>query len=368
MSEYSPDIYWPLGSTVQGTNFSSAQDKYRHFGLLSINPLNGHIVLIYRKGDTHAADYGVICIRHSSDGGVNWSNEEVLFAEQSVDLRNIAGGYVSSGRLILFYARYFPGYPNNVPPVPSQWYSMNYRYSDDDGQNWSNEHTLSNMSQSGFSPHGHIIDVGNNVFYQTWYALTGSTYKLFLYKTINGNNNPPSFSVIEIYSGTTQYTETSMINIGGGCFILLARNNGSWYFHQFKSENNCQNWTSQGNTSFETLSEEKSPPWLSFINYEGVGIVACYYTNRGTRKLNVVYGIAKDLLENGPNAWNVNTKKEILNYGGTKNCGYQSFFQPLNQYKAIGVGFKENGGGSAYPIIVFSNIQDINNTFIQLGL
>jgi hypothetical protein len=357
-----PENYWTLGSTIQKTFTNlNVGSGYEHFGFMSVNPIDGHLVMVYRKGTAYVGSIGSIYIRHSRDGGANWSNEELLLSEANVDLRNIAGGYVSSGRLFLFYIRY--NYQAQSPCL-----SMNYRYSDDDGQNWSNEHTLSNMSQSGFSPHGHIIDVGNNVFYQTWYASTGSTYKLFLYKTINGNNNPPSFSVIEIYSGTTQYTETSMINIGGGCFILLARNNGSWYFHQFKSENNCQNWTSQGDTSFETLSEEKSPPWLSFINYEGIGIVACYYTNRGTRKLNVVYGIAKDLLENGPSAWNVNTKKEILNYGGTKNCGYQSFFQPLNQYKAIGVGFKENDDGSAYPIIVFSNIHDINNTFIQLGL
>ncbi|NSW44630.1 MAG: exo-alpha-sialidase, partial [Bacteroidales bacterium] len=270
--------------------------------------------MVYRKGTAYVGSIGSIYIRHSGDGGANWSNEEVLFAEQSVDLRNIAGGYVSSGRLFLFYIRY--NYQAQPPCL-----SMNYRYSDDDGQNWSNQQSLT-TTLSGFSPYGHIIDAGNGVLYQPWYEnnfigplpgnLTSCRYRLNLFNSINNGQN---FSNLNIYDHTNSiqggeqffYTEFSFVNIGGGCFILLVRKDGYDFqeFHQFKSENNCQNWTSQGDTSFEQLSDYPAPPWLSFINYEGIGIVACYYTNRGTRKLNVVYGIAKDLLENGPSAWNI---------------------------------------------------------------
>lgn len=385
MSEFTPDIYWPLGSTLQGTDFSSDANYYRHFGILSTNPVNGHIVILYRRGTTHALDYGIIFIRHSSDGGFTWSDEVELFTEQNVDLRNIAGGYDSNERLFLFYARY--NYAAQ-PPNP-KWLSMNYRYSDDDGQNWSNQQTLT-TSLSGFSPYGHIVDAGNGVLYQPWYEnnYDGSnvqtcSYKINLCKSTNGGS---SFSsVIEIYSHTNSgeqflYTEFSLVNVGGGCFIVIARKDGPDFqeYHQFKSENNCQNWDSQGDTA-SLLSTYPAPPWLSFINYEGIGIVACYFTDRGAQKLRVIYGLAKDLLDNGPSGWNANTIKEIFDFWYPltpppqyRASGYQSFFHPLNQYKGIGVAFKEilddYNEQKSYPIVPFTNILGMNDVLIALGL
>ena len=90
-------------------------------------------------------------------------------------------------------------------------------------------------------------------------------------------------NVIIVYSGPIYYGEQSMVNLGGGNFLILARDNTKFSFRQFKSEDNCQTWIDQGDTLFVT-SFYQSPPWLSFINYEGVGIVACYFTDRGQKK------------------------------------------------------------------------------------
>lgn len=364
MTDLNPSNYWPLGSTVQETKqVELTSSYYEHFGFISVNPIDGHMVIIYRKATSHVGTQGTIWLRNSTDGGVNWSIEILLFSESSIDLRNLGGGYTNDGRLFLFYARY------DYDAIPSPvWSTMNFRYSDDNGQNWSSQQTLSTESQTWFSPHGQLVDAGNNVIYQTWYAGTGSTYKLYLYKSTNGNDNPPTFSVIEIYSGSIQYTESSLVNLGGGIFILLTRNNGSWYFHQFKTEDNCQSWSSQGDTSFEQLGGFQTPPWLSFINYEGVGIIACYYSNRATQKLNVVFGLAKYLIDNGPNSWNNLTIKEVYDYNGTLNSGYQSFFLPYNQYKGIGLSFKEVSSSVAYPVIVFTKISGMNNVLSTLGL
>lgn len=170
--------------------------------------------------------------------------------------------------------------------------------------------------------------------------------------------------------------EPSLVNVGGGCFLLLAKKNDDFNrFIQYKSENNCVTWIEQGTANFgeSQLGDYAAPPFLSFINYEGVGIVACYYTNRGTKELKVIFGLAKDLLE-GPGGWNNSTIKLVLDYETVEppycadRCGYQSFFLPLNQYKGIGVTFFEKYDDVAYPIIVFTNVLGMKDILVALGL
>ena len=240
-----PENYWPLGSTIPKT-FTDLTNTtaYRGFGIISINPVNGHAVLIYRLGITYSGDAGVIYIRHSFDGGANWESEAQIISESGVDLRYQSGGYDSNGRLFIFYGRY--------NPTTSTWLSINYRFSDNDGQTWSCQPTLNTLSNTAFSPYGNIIDVGNNVLYQPWFGINGSTYSIYLFKS---TDRGITFSqTITVYSGTDLLTEPSMVNLGGGCFLLLTRINNGTTFRQFKSENNCQTWSSQGNTSFEAWS------------------------------------------------------------------------------------------------------------------
>jgi hypothetical protein len=340
--------YWPLGSTIQKTPSLITTSNYRNFGILSVNPTNGNTVLIYRLGTLYVGDVGSIYIRQSADGGANWGAESQIISEASVDLRYVAGGYNSTGRLIVFFGRY--------NPVTTTWLSISYGYSDNDGITWSSLSTLNTQTNTTYSPFGQLVDVGNNIHYQPWFGNNGSTYTLNLYKSSDGGLTFPT--IISVYSGTQLLAEPSMVNLGGGCFLLLARINNGSTFRQFKSEDNCATWTDQGNTSFETWSTSpnmQAPPWLSFINYQGVGIVACYFTRRDTNppQLKVVFGLAKDLL-NATTGWNATTIKTINSYpAGYTRSGYQSFFHPLNQYKGIGVCF-EVAAAFSYPKIVLT--------------
>ncbi|HYX06989.1 MAG TPA: hypothetical protein VE912_09690 [Bacteroidales bacterium] len=368
-----PANYWPLGSTIQKTFTDlSSGTLYRNCGIISVNPVNGHAVIIFRRGTAFngQSDYGKICIRHSSDGGANWEYEEVLFEENNVDLRNIAGGYDSSGRLYVFYARYIP---TGLPP----YQSMNYRYSDNDGSSWCNQITLSKMSNTVFSPYGHIVDIGDpsdsgdTTLYQTWFAHNSSNpavYKLYLYKSTDSGDNFYEADTITIYSGTSLFSHPTMVNLGGGCFLVLAKINSGTKFRQFKTEDNPEGtWENLGETNFDTLTSDIAPPWLSFINYQGVGIVACYYTKRGTTpyKLNVVFGLATDLLGNDTSGWNSSTKKEVFSFPSSVT-GYLSFFHPQNQFKGIGNTFE--GSSVCYPKIVFTPEDDMISLFETLGL
>lgn len=160
-----------------------------------------------------------------------------------------------------------------------------------------------------------------------------------------------------------------MVNVGGGCFIILSRTEYSNMYTQFKSVDNCNTWINQG--TFNILnsgdtSGTPAPPFLSLINYEGIGIIACFFTDRTTSTLYVVYGLVNNILE-GTNGWNSNTVKNII-CDGTYRSGYQSFSLPVNQYKDIGVQFIEDGDYKAYPIVVFPNISDMKNVLITLSL
>ena len=182
-------------------------------------------------------------------------------------------------------------------------------------------------------------------------------------------------------------TEQSMINLGGDCFLILARKNNDSCYRQFLSTDCCNTWIDQGNTAFDTWDNglnNQAPPFLAYINYEGVGIVVCYYTIRkcdsnlppyppppqppppNAPVLRVVFGLAKDII-NGPSRWKQSTINEIYNYSTpvTKPGGYQSFIHPLNQYKGIGITFEEDHTNfspaiHAYPKIVFTNDKNTN--------
>lgn len=357
-----PENYFPLGSTIQKTITNLAETSlYRNNGMISVNPVTGHAVIIYIRKSFLGMD-GSIWIRHSSDGGTNWSNEASFSkAEQGIENRSIAGGYNSTGRLFVFYVR--------VNSSTGIYQSINYRYSDNDGTNWSSQFTLSNNSNLIYSPYGHIIDVGNDTLYQTWYGNTVSgTYSLYLYVSTDGGN---TFTPVSqpIYSGSNQYIEPTMINVGGGCFITLAKINNGTTFIQFKNENNLDpvyTWSQQGNINLESLTNIPGPPWLSFINYQGVGIAACYYLNKDSYKLKVVFALARDLLlTNGHLNWKTNNTTTDVYTFANSICGYQSFFHPLNQFKGIGNTF-EGSGVISYPKIVFTPVDDPAHGMIDI--
>jgi len=385
--------YWPLGSTIQKViSLPQSPTIDQNMGIISVNPIDGHMVMVYRGGSSTYNSIGSIYIRYSTDGGANWSVHTVVKSESNVDLRNISGGYDSNGRLFIFYLRC----------TSSTYISINYIFSDNNGLTWSstvqlvNHPNYPNQSNAQYWPHGHIVDAGNDILYQTWWGVDiNGTYSLYLYKSADAGVNFLQTDIITTYSNSLyQLMDSSMVNLGGGCFLVLARiRNTPNHFRQFKSEDNLVSWTDQGETVFESPSGSvSSPPWLSFINLQGDGIVACYYTivtpNQpislpGTSNpipvppsLNVVFGLAKDLLntnsiynKTGIYGWNTSTIKKIYSYSGTNGLGYQSFYHPLNQFKGIGVCFDYLPFTKAQPRIVFTNTYKmIDDVFGNLDL
>ncbi len=362
----SPTFTFPLKSTINSNNIVlNNLTEYNHFGILCVNPLTGVMVYIYRKGSAHISNNSSINLIKSTNGGKTWSNEIVLFQQTDYDLRGAAGGYTKNGRLILFYGKYYQA---------TTWQSLVYRYSDDDGQTWSQEYTIDTLGNNAYLPYGRLVEDENGHLYQTWYGFNTSTsiYSVYVLKsTDNGVNFNTNY---QVYSGTIKCTESSMVYIGGGAFIIISRIDNGNYLRQFKSENYCQSWTDQGYTSFESWTPETSGmvpmPFLNYIDYNGIGIVALYYTLRQSypQKLKVIYSKAKNLLT-GTNAWVNTTINEIYTFSTnpTRNPGYQSFFHPDNKFKGIGIVCEEPSNYVAYPVIVFSP-ENLTQIISNLGI
>jgi len=356
-------------------------ETFRH-GKLSINPVTGYGIIFYSKYANNNG-YGEIYYVGSANGGKTWDTQDNLIyseAVNNIDLCNVAGGYDSNGRLFIFFTRYDPNSP--------QFLSINYIFSDDDAGSFSQLNlffdytTINNLtSVTSFNCSGHIIDDGYNL-YQTWYGDDGNgNFTLAYLSSSDRGLNFDINSLEQFYADTIPLTEPSMVYLGGGCFLVLAKILSMPNIYMQFSYDPQNGWDPNPyQTSFESQQSIGGAPWLSFINYHGIGIVACYYTiivpdqplppaPVNYPALKVVFGLAKDLLNNtiNSNGWTQTTIKFIKTWSANDRpeLGLQSFFHPFNQFKGIGVCFERAVSlpNSSYPVIVFTDtvsmIQDV---------
>jgi hypothetical protein len=90
------------------------------------------------------------------------------------------------------------------------------------------------------------------------------------------------------------------------------------------------------------------------------------YNNTGN---NYAY-IGLNLPISSANGWNLSPIKVIYTFpSGYTRSGYQSFFQPLNQYNGIGICFEDYTSSEvAYPLVKFTNISGMKDVLVALGL
>lgn len=79
--------------------------RYDAFGILLQLP-SGRLLSIYRRAETHRSDRGVIVERTSDDEGAHWSASRVIFEHPSLDTRDVSGGVLPSGTIVLFLNTY----------------------------------------------------------------------------------------------------------------------------------------------------------------------------------------------------------------------------------------------------------------------
>lgn len=141
ISEVTPSLVG-VDHTSEGFMVTLSSGRIIHFFRLDLG-FNGH----------HIGNTGKIVKRYTDDGGLSWSDTQVVY-EDSFDDRNINGGLVGNDRIVLTFRRY--------DAVALQHIDFNLIFSDDGGETWSpkqiintvgvcsDTHTLINVPGKGY--------------------------------------------------------------------------------------------------------------------------------------------------------------------------------------------------------------------------
>ena len=90
-------------ATAPAQVMTGATAVYNAFGIV-VNA-GGQLLSIYRAGIGHVGDKGDLVLRTSLDG-TSWTSPVVLFSDPVYDLRNVAGGMLPSGTIVIFWNRW----------------------------------------------------------------------------------------------------------------------------------------------------------------------------------------------------------------------------------------------------------------------
>ena len=204
---------------------------------------NGNIIHFFRldPGSTgdHTGNGGCLAKRMTTDGGISWTSPDTVFNDQYDD-RNINGGILTSGRIVLTFRRYDA--PN------AQHIDYNLIYSDDGGNTWSPRQVLQYYGHSSdcqkFLPYvpgnGYLNLVINKDFVETIFSNNG----------INWSN--PGFTWD--YTSNHQFVidETCITYTKNGILIGLMRNDtditGANYYQVYSTDYG-NNWSQPVHTN-----------------------------------------------------------------------------------------------------------------------
>ncbi len=104
-----------------------------HYGFPRlVRAADGHLLLFYRIGNSHAYDHSSVAMRRSTDDGATWGAEQVLYADPDParSAHNPVAIVAPSGRVLLWISRF--RFQPQHRREPGAW-----AWSDDHGGTWS---------------------------------------------------------------------------------------------------------------------------------------------------------------------------------------------------------------------------------------
>lgn len=92
-------------------------------------------------------------------------------------------------------------------------------------------------------PFGIVSGTAPGTYYCSFYSISAdaATWRLSVFKTTNYWNTYTEVGVA--YSGSINYAEPGIVNLGNGRFMLMARNNVAGSLTPFESTDSCVTWT-----------------------------------------------------------------------------------------------------------------------------
>jgi hypothetical protein len=197
-----------------------------------ISPLTGTMFVFFRVGVSHVSYPAKLYGRKSMDGGLTWTGmagtgtESVVVEEADYDLRNNSVCVTPTGRIIIFYMRYYQA---------TTWHVTKYVYSDDEGSTGSSPveftdpPTYAAGNSSGPCVMGNrCLERSNgDLFIVFHYSQSAGGLLILLAKsTDNGVTwSTEEVVVLNTIAGPTQYlvVEPMIDDFGDGVWIIVAR-------------------------------------------------------------------------------------------------------------------------------------------------
>ncbi|MEU1634605.1 sialidase family protein [Nonomuraea sp. NPDC005701] len=195
---------------------------------------NGDLYVAYSYGPSHS-NYSKIAARRSSDGGHTWSARQIIVDDPAIpDEKEPSLTALRDGRLLMTYYDYSPGRPNKHRR------QVYLRSSSDNGVTWSAATTLDSLvwdfPTSQTASDGELVELDDGTLLLPVYtmrALDGSIGKwgVHVLRSNDGgltwNRSDERVVMWDGPTGTIDYSEPALADLGGGHVLLLARTAGN---------------------------------------------------------------------------------------------------------------------------------------------
>lgn len=329
------------------------ENRYYLTNNLCQSPLNSNkIVSIFHDTVTHLYDAASkISRRISTDKGLTWSAKSTVFDPSGADsARDQSAGYGDDGRLHMITGTCTSLSGGGVS-VEKLWYT----YSDDDGATWSTASNITSIlpadSLNGLRCYCTIIENSGRlmtaIYKTTDEGDATNSANYLIYSDDNGTTW--GYKTIRA-SAATFIDESDIVVTTGNNLLIIARNDSTFEWTQFRSTDNGDTWTNDGDCSFGESFSQACPVRLKKLTIASTDIIACYYSDRARDVFRVIYAKASDIVSSGVSAWNQGTKivlhqgsnAEHLHYGDV--CHYNGGFEAIAMY-AIDP-YPPSGGGT----------------------
>ncbi|MCS3655570.1 hypothetical protein GGQ11_000328 [Salinibacter ruber] len=239
-------------------------------------------------------------------------------------------------------------------------------YRSGQGRKWS-RFPIYDVNTGFAGSRGGAIEIGDEVLMQPFYWRSkddideAQEFRAMVTFSRDGGltwKNPTD--VLTSTDRSSLFNEASYVYLGQDRIVGLVRDEGSERYRQVKSTDNGETWTDVGPVPFSYGSFPHPPRLARIRNDAGKTVVLCYYANREKKQLLVIRASAQDLIEQGVEGWETNSRYRIATFT-KKVSGYPSVFHFSDSCRAVGTFYDEKSDTDA-DIIPFSmNLSEVIN-------
>jgi hypothetical protein len=231
-----------IGNQIYGSTYNGLaafepvviDGNYNAFPGISYTTLaNGNMIVVYRKGTTHASDAGTIVKQISTDNGHTWGVQSLVYSAGSLDARDPGLKLLSDGSLIMsFFVSTVGGFPTGTFVLKSF----------DGGTTWGSPINVGGSSawEACSSP---VIQLANGSLLLALYSLSPSnTDSTATIQIVSSTDAGVSWSNGAVVSTINGVTEPNLILTQTGSILAMIRNELTDFAMVAKSTDSGATW------------------------------------------------------------------------------------------------------------------------------